>query len=233
LTRDPYLGLDSTTTGRLDAESHFHEWANRVDIQFATARAGDKTFSESKDITTFETLYSWLLVKNRWGNGSPAVPVPFTRLRTETELTPSEEALYRHLEITGSAGARWLLDQNTRISLGFGVGGEVLNPVANAPMTADLTFEALRTPLDKSGKIPLFIEGRTDLLLKRPGSVNSIKLISSGKLAYAWTPYLALTVGADFFGISSHGGPFGWSADAMVGIQGYFSGHAQEFPGHE
>ena len=89
-------------------------------------------------------------------------------------------------------------------------------------MTTDVALEVLRTPLDKTGRVPVFFEGRTDVLLKRPGTMNSLTLISSAKLAYAWTPYLALTLGAEFFGFSNDNRPFSWSADAMLGIQGYF-----------
>ena len=229
LSRESFVGLESAVSARLDAQSRLHEWANRAELEFATSRAGGEAFSESKDITTAETLYSWLFIRNRVGNGVPWIPVPFSRLRLETELTVNEDSPFRHLEATGSVGARWLFSEKVRLSIGYGIGGEILDPKTNAPASADISLEVLRLPLTPKQDGPLFLEARTDITLKRPGSLNTLKALSSAKISYAWTPYLALTLGGEFFAYSTQGEPIGWSTDILVGIQGYFAGHAQTF----
>ena len=92
-------------------------------------------------------------------------PVPFLRLRGETEWTRPVEAEFRHLELLGSTGARWLFSDELRLSAGLGIGGEVLQPEANAPLTADLAFEVLKLPITHWSDMPLLLEGRMDVNL--------------------------------------------------------------------
>ena len=104
----------------------------------------EDSFSESKDITTFETLYSWLDAEPAgqdpsWDPGAIFAP-PWREWTRPVERNFATWSL-------GSTGARWLFSDELRLSAGLGIGGEVLDGEPNAPLTADLAFEVLKLPI--------------------------------------------------------------------------------------
>jgi hypothetical protein len=224
LTRDELIGLESSGTFRLDARSRFHEWNNVLDLTYAATRTGDAdVFSESKDLTFLETAYSWMYLRETYLPGRVWVPVPHGKIRVETELSENGERGYRHLEMTGVLGAVWKLTDTISVSLGYGLGTELLDPDRSLAHGFDLTFEVKRMPLFEIASSPVFFENRLDVFYKDPGTHNTFRALLSSKISFSLSNHLALTVGADAFAFTSDSNAPGFSADFTVGLQGFFA----------
>lgn len=229
LQRDTFFGVTATAVLRVDAQSRLHEVTNLLDISYAQARIGGGALSETKDLTVFESTYSWLYLRNAVAGESPFVPVPSTKLRMETELTPGEDARFQHLLTTGVIGVKWLFTDKVTMSVGYGLGGELLDPDHTLSHGLDFTFEVQKLTLFEILEAPSTLQTRIDLFYTDNGGVDVLRGILGAELAFAVAGPLALTVGFDGFLFQEDGRGVAFAGDVTAGLKIQLGTHVQTF----
>lgn len=230
LEKDPFFGLSVSAVLRADAQSRLHELTNLLDVSYAQARAGaDGAFTESKDLTVFESAYAWLTLRNAVAGESPLCPVPLAKVRLETELTPSEDAAYHHAQLTGVIGVKWLFTDHVTLSAGYGVGGELASPDPLVSHGLDLTFEVKKMTLWELLDAPTTLQSRVDLFYTNTGGDDVLRGILGAELAFGVAGPLAVTVGFDGFLFERAGRGVAFAADVTAGLALQLGTHVQTF----
>lgn len=220
LARAEYLGFTSDAQATVNRSTRDHGFSDFTRLQYAMAGAGQgASIEETQDLVTEELTYSWLAVRNRWGDQSPLVPVPILRSKIESEFSRAQDAPYHHLEATGVAGIQWLFGLRANAGLGYGFRTEMLDPADPLHPGAELHYAITSLPLYQGyGTRSVVLDSRFELFYSDWSTQDILKASGSTRLSVTvWSP-LALTLGFDAFLFRSGGSDLAWSLDTLVGL---------------
>ncbi|GMV42882.1 MAG: hypothetical protein AMXMBFR64_45980 [Myxococcales bacterium] len=229
LKRDAFFGFTVTSLLRAEAQSRLHELTTMLDLAYAQAQVADGDLGEKKDLAVVETTYAWLALRNAVADESPFVPVPSSKLRLETELTTGEGAPFHHALLTGVLGIKWLFTDKVTLSVGYGLGGELLDPGNTLSHGLDVTFEVQKLTLFDILEAPSTLRTRVDLSYADTGGTDVLRGLLGAELAFAIAGPLALTVGFDGFVFKEGAREAAFAADVTAGLKLLFGTHVQTF----
>ncbi|MEE8409505.1 MAG: hypothetical protein V3T05_07865 [Myxococcota bacterium] len=178
LDRAVLLALRGEVRGHVAAESRLHGLSVDVRMKFAGTMTevrdenGDllekklENFEESDDLDTFDLLYRFHGLAA--GASSWWAPIPYASGKVETELTVRDdpdapgENLPRHLELTGTLGARFKFLPELEAKIGVGVRDEISSADDDPPaaLGLEIGYELQRKSLLTVFGSPLKVESK-------------------------------------------------------------------------
>ncbi|MDB4981129.1 MAG: hypothetical protein JWM82_1881 [Myxococcales bacterium] len=235
LTRAQQASLSGQASGVLQFRLPRHQDDTRLDLKYGWTRtraagAGmPVAASETADLVTFTSVYSYRGLRDLRGRLRSYVPDPYARLWIESELTrPAVTATqprnYHHLEAQGTAGTIFTVLPRLKLRGGAGARRELL---ATSPddrwrpvLEAGVTLEP--TALATFGAMAIKLEGLVDYTFIDPASQRDHELRTTSKLSVPLLPPLFLTAGFDLFGTQREGHGWAFAADTTIGLRVHF-----------
>jgi 2',3'-cyclic-nucleotide 2'-phosphodiesterase (5'-nucleotidase family) len=205
-----------------NAESRDHGWDSDLLLQYATTRlkgeADSHEFEETKDVLRLRSAYKHLGLRSALGSRW-YVPVPYTELQMESQLTQDATMTWHPLEMTSIVGLLLRLTSTLEFKMGLNIRGD-LNAPKDEPMIGLFTgYQLTKTNLFELASRPVQFESEFEYFFNADGHDRLHELRWANKIYFAITGALSLTGNFNMYIYRTKSvGEVGRATEAMLGL---------------
>jgi 2',3'-cyclic-nucleotide 2'-phosphodiesterase (5'-nucleotidase family) len=227
LTRDEFIALKGELRGKIGAGSTLHAFSAELWMKYARSSTNGADFVESEDLTTVNLLYMLNALKS--STSGWYVPALYLSGQAETELTKPAERDFHHLELTGTAGARFALLPALEAKVGLGVRDEVFDPDSEPVFGIEIGYELARCDLFSIMGSPFQMESRFSAFFGDLGRSNTLKGQWVNRLYFALVGPIFFNVTHDLFFYRYSEKGYGLASDLTFGLSYHANTALQTF----
>lgn len=231
LKRSVARAIKGEASGRADAHTRDHALRFTGRARYGQSRvteSGVTNVAETEDQLFGEVLYRLSALQAAWEQAWYA-PLPYASLSLDTEFVRNEDAAFRRLEASATAGLRVAPWKPLELKAGAGVRRQLLDPAGRYRWGLEVGYELPRfSPVSLRG-LPVDVESGLDYFVsdllgdkRQEGRFRVRVLLPIGGP-------VAFTVGFDVFALKQGAQPFAFVTDATLGLTARLDGGQQQF----
>lgn len=204
------------------ASSRDHGWDSDFLLQYATTRlkgeGESNAFEETKDVLRLRSAYKYLGLRSALGSRW-YVPVPYSEVQIESQLTRQADSAWHPWEVTGIVGLLLKLTSTLEFKMGLNIRGDLSAP-NETPMVGLFTgYQLVKTSLFEIAKRPLQFESEFEYFFNADGSDRIHEFRWANKLFFTITGHLSLTANFNMYLYRSKlVGEVGRAIEGMIGL---------------
>lgn len=204
------------------ASSRDHGWDSDFLLQYATTRmkgeGESNVFEETKDVLRLRSAYKYFGLRSALGSRW-YVPVPYSEVQIESQLTRQADSTWHPWELTGIVGLLLKLTSTLEFKMGFNIRGDP-NAPDQAPMVGLFTgYQLVKTNLFEISKRPIQFESEFEYFFNADGNDQIHEFRWANKLFFTIAGHLSLTANFNMYLYRTKMvGEVGRAIEAMIGL---------------
>ena len=205
-----------------NAQSRDHGWDSDFLLQYATTRlkgeGESNVFEETKDVLRLRSAYKYFGLSSALGSRW-YVPVPYSEVQLESQLTKSEDSAWHPWELTGIVGLLLKLTPKLELKMGFNIRSDLNAPQESPMVGLFVGYQLVKTNLIEIAKRPIQFESELEYFFNADGSDRLHEFRWANKLFFSITGHLALTANFNMYIYrTKEVGELGRALEGMVGL---------------
>lgn len=204
------------------ASSRDHGWDSDFLLQYATTRmkgeSESNVFEETKDVLRLRSAYKYFGLRSALGSRW-FVPVPYSEVQIESQLTRQADSAWHPWELTGIVGLLLKLTSTLEFKMGFNLRGDP-NAPDESPMVGLFTgYQLVKTSFFEIARRPLQFESEFEYFFNANGTDQIHEFRWANKLFFTITGHLSLTANFNMYLYKTKVvGEVGRAIEAMIGL---------------
>ena len=204
------------------AQSRDHGWDSDFLLQYATTRlkgeGESNIFEETKDVLRLRSAYKYFGLSSALGSRW-YVPVPYSEVQLESQLTKSEDNAWHPWELTGIVGLLLKLTPKLELKMGFNIRGDLNAPQESPMVGLFVGYQLLKTNLIEIAKRPIQFESELEYFFNADGGDRLNEFRWANKLFFSITGHLSLTANFNMYLYrTKEVGELGRALEGMIGL---------------